>query len=71
MNGIIPTYAMRRKEIIERSNEVSDFWGKHSIWHWYKDIGGKRLDYWPSTGKWKYDGVVYKNGLQKFLRKMM
>lgn len=25
-------------------------WLKHSSYHWYRMIGGEKIDYWPSTG---------------------
>lgn len=29
-------------------------WTKHTPYHWSRDLCGDRMDYWPSTGKWRW-----------------
>jgi hypothetical protein len=30
-----------------------------NFWHWYKDIDGERLDYWPNTDRAQFMGQVF------------
>ena len=46
----------RKKRNLESAN--SDGWNKHTPYHWSRQLGGKRLDYWPSRNKFQYDGKV-------------
>lgn len=32
-----------------------DGWTQHTEWHWSRTVAGKRLDYWPSGTKFRYD----------------
>lgn len=34
-------------------------WTKHTPYHWSRDLDGDRLDYWPSTGKWRWRSKGY------------
>lgn len=38
------------------------------MYHWSRSLSGKRLDYWPSTKKFQYDGVVRRGDVEKFIR---
>lgn len=29
-------------------------WVRHTPYHWSRDLCGDRMDYWPSTGKWRW-----------------
>jgi len=29
-------------------------WTRHTPYHWSRDLQGDRMDYWPSTGKWRW-----------------
>jgi hypothetical protein len=49
----------RRANLSEANNRADDGWTKHTDHHWSRIINGKRLDYWPSTCKWQYDGKKY------------
>jgi hypothetical protein len=40
-----------------RLADVSD-WQKLSDYHFRKIEDGKKIDWWPSTGKWSINGVV-------------
>lgn len=44
-------------------------WHKHTDHHWSRMVGGKKLDYWPSTRKWMYEGRVMHGNLDGFIRK--
>lgn len=49
----------REKTLAETSKEG---WSFHTEYHWYRMVNDKKLDFWPSTGKWQYDGRVYHSG---------
>lgn len=35
-------------------------WTRHTEWHFSRTFAGKRMDWWPSGGKARYDGkMVY------------
>lgn len=44
-------------------------WHKHTDYHWSRIVAGKKLDYWPSTRKWMYEGRVMHGDLDGFIRK--
>ena len=35
-------------------------WTKHTPHHWSHDLCGDRMDYWPSTGKWRWRNCIYR-----------
>ena len=35
-------------------------WTKHTPYHWSRDLCGDRMDYWPSTGKWRWRDRSYR-----------
>lgn len=46
-------------------------WHQHTEYHWSRTVAGKKLDYWPSTGKFQYDGKVYSYGsVEKFIQQL-
>lgn len=51
--------AERAKRLAETPREG---WSFHTDVHWYRMLNGKKLDFWPTTGKWQYDGRVYHFG---------
>lgn len=57
-----------RQENLKNAND--DGWNKFTEDHWYRDIKGKRLDYYPSTGKFKYDGQWRCCGVGRFIQKL-
>lgn len=44
-------------------------WTQHTKWHWSRDFGGARLDYWPSRNKWMFGGEVMTGDVQAWMRK--
>lgn len=57
----------RKRRNLESANP--DGWTKHTEYHWSRKLNGKRLDYWPSTGRFKYDGRMMQGGIEGFIRK--
>ncbi len=58
--------AMREDDKVRRHNnlekaEAIDFddFTKHTQWHWSRLLEDKRLDYWPTKNKWKYDKMYF------------
>lgn len=43
-------------------------WTEHSQWHWSRMLNGKRLDYWPSTQKFRYAGRTHQGDVWGFIR---
>lgn len=68
----------RRQENLKKAevnNLVSvlsnnDGWRQFTEYHWYRDLKGKRIDYYPSSGKFKYNEKWYKGGVSKFIQKL-
>lgn len=58
----------RRQKNLKTAN--CDGWKKFTEYHWYQDINGKRLDYYPSTGKFKYDEKWRCCGVNRFMQKL-
>lgn len=47
----------RRKANLASAYEIgADGWTVHCKTHWSRTIKGQRLDYWPSTNKWRFMG---------------
>lgn len=44
---------------MEAAEKSSLPWIKHTQYHWSITIKGKRLDFWPSTGRYRYHGDGY------------
>lgn len=44
-------------------------WTIHTEYHWSRMVAGKRLDYWPSTTRFQYDGKVMTGGVEGFIKK--
>lgn len=42
-------------------------WHQHTPYHWSRDLKGHRLDYWPSTRKWQYQGRVLQGDINAFI----
>lgn len=34
-------------------------WTRHTPYHWSRMLDADRMDYWPSTGKWRWRGKTY------------
>ena len=59
------------KERKERNlaNASREGWHLHTEHHWSRQLQGKRLDYWPSTNKFQYDGMIMRGDVAAFIRK--
>jgi hypothetical protein len=44
-------------------------WTIHTSYHWSRELLGKRLDYWPSTNKFQYEGRVMTGEVMDFINK--
>lgn len=44
-------------------------WTQHTPYHWSRQLNGKRLDYWPTRNKFRYDGRVRIGDVKSFIRK--
>lgn len=45
-----------RARMLEQANTKG--WTKHTAWHYSRMFSGKRMDWWPSGGKAKYEGKM-------------
>ena len=49
-----PAYPPRKSEM--RAFAAAGFEQK-SEWHWQRRVNDQFLDYWPSTSKWRHQGI--------------
>lgn len=45
-------------------------WKHHTILHWYKDLLGERLDFWPTKKKWRYKNKTMTGNVNEFIAKI-
>lgn len=50
----------KRQENLSEALKECGGWTKHNMFHWSKSVNGLKIDYWPSTRKAQFNGVVYK-----------
>jgi hypothetical protein len=63
-----PSEAQRKA----RLQYAADFgWSVLTEGHWYRMVDGERLDYWPSTSRWKYRGVYHRGRLPTIIRETL
>ena len=43
-------------------------WTQHTEYHWFRDLNGKRLDYWPSRNKFQYEGRIHCGDVKGFIK---
>ncbi len=65
--GMNLTHGMRVRRV-EADPAVG--WTKHTLWHWSRDLNGKKIDFWPTKDKWLYDGKVMTGDVDKFIAKI-
>ena len=54
------TRKKRRDQLDEAIHDADDGgWTKHTNWHWSRTVAGSRLDFWPSTRRWRWRGRTY------------
>jgi hypothetical protein len=58
------------KERRERNLAAADpdGWTQHTPYHWSRTLCGDRLDYWPSTNRFRWRGRTHVGGVQGFIR---
>ena len=65
--------AMREMDAERRSRNLAAAdptgWTIHTEYHWSRDLGGSRLDYWPSRNKFQWRGKVMTGDVVGFIRK--
>ena len=65
--------AMREMDAARRSRNLAAAdpagWTIHTKYHWSCDLGGSRLDYWPSRNKFQWRGKVMTGDVVGFIRK--
>jgi hypothetical protein len=60
----------RRAKNYDRALVIQPIFTVHTQWHWSIMVNGKKLDYWPSSSRWHYDGKSF-NGTPENLMKFM
>jgi hypothetical protein len=43
-------------------SELADAWTKRTPTYWTREVGGKTMHFWPSTGKFRYGNGAVKRG---------
>lgn len=43
-------------------------WTKHSDFHWSRIVAGKKLDYYPSKGKFQFGGKIKHSDVYAFIK---
>ncbi len=64
--------ALRESTREKRARQLAGFepgpeWTKHTVHHYSMTLGGRRLDFWPSTRRWRYKGRCYRGNLKALL----
>jgi hypothetical protein len=57
----------KRKANLERARQNLDGWTQHTSFHWSRELMGSRLDYWPSKGKWRWQGKTMTGVVDEFI----
>ena len=64
--------AMKKRDAERRSRNlaaaVPTGWTIHTEYHWSRDLGGYRLDYWPSRNKFQWRGKVMTGDVAGFIK---
>ena len=58
----------RRAARLKRADDTG--WQKHTMYHWYRIINGKKVNYWPSNGLVMI-GKKRRNINSKYMRKLL
>jgi hypothetical protein len=57
----------RKAERLADANSAG--WTRHTDYHWSRMLQGRRLDYWPSTGRWRWgNGITMHGDIDGFIR---
>lgn len=60
--------ADRARFLAEARAKDDGGWTHHTEHHWSRMLNGKRLDYWPSRKKWRYQQVVRRGDVMAFIQ---
>jgi hypothetical protein len=52
---------------LEKAEQLEG-WTKFTPYHWSTTIHGKQLDWWPTTGRWRYNGRTQAGTQEHLLR---
>ncbi len=58
--------AAERKERLKATS--GEGWKKHTPFHWSRTFKALKLDYWPSTGRFQIDGIIYEGDPVQFMK---
>jgi hypothetical protein len=57
---------LRKKANLQNANPEG--WTQHTEFHWSRILQGDRMDYWPSTNRFRYRGVTRYGGVEGYIR---
>lgn len=64
--------ALRQADSVRRNRNLSTAnptgWIQHTDYHWSRTLNGKRLDYWPSRNRFRYEGRTMVGDVEGFIR---
>lgn len=58
-NGKGIHYTKHMCAIEARNAETFEGFTRHTDYHWSTSLNGKRLDFWPSKNKWRWNEKTY------------
>ena len=58
----------KRQERMKNPEADPDGWTIHNPGHWSRDLLGYRLDYWPSTTKFRWKNRTRSGDVEGFIR---
>jgi len=56
----------RRAANLKKANDAG--WNKYTEFHWWRMLNGQRLQYWPSSGKFEYNGKYMNGRVEEFIQ---
>ncbi len=62
--------ADRARFLIEANQADDGGWTKHTPFHWSRQLKGKRLDYWPSRKRYRYQNKTRRGNVYALIRKL-
>lgn len=58
----------RKSRNLIAAQQIGSMFVRHTDYHWSYTLEGKRLDYWPSTNKWHWDGKKFTGTAMNLVR---
>lgn len=62
----------KERRLVRAQENDDGGWYKHTEYHWSRTVGADRLDYWPSSGRWRIRGHTFygqHSDLMNFIRR--